>query len=231
MTYNEVMKQLESLGTAQTRKIYTRHGNDIDMFGVSVANLKKVLKPIKKDKELGMRLLKSRNSDAIYLSQWIVDSNQLTISDLEELIELTNYYMTLDTVVPNLLIKNKELAWECIGKWTNHMKPRYRQSAYSLYSLILGTYPNEEIDFTDVKNKLHYISKVIHDEENRVRYSMNSFVISAGVYNPDITDLAMDISEKIGRVNVYMGQTSCKVPFAPEYIEKVKKMNRIGKKR
>ena len=52
MTYNEVMKELKSLGTEQNRKIYKRHGADLDMFGVSMADLKKVLKHIKKDKEL-----------------------------------------------------------------------------------------------------------------------------------------------------------------------------------
>jgi len=40
MTFAEVMKQLESMGTAQNRKIYARHGVPADkMFGVSYANL------------------------------------------------------------------------------------------------------------------------------------------------------------------------------------------------
>lgn len=231
MTFEEVMNQLESLGTEQTRKIYTNHGNDIEMFGVSVANLKKVLKPIKKDKDLGMKLLKSRNSDAIYLSQWIVDPEVLTIDDLEEIIELTDYYMTLDVVIPTLAYKNKPLTWKCIHEWIDSDNPRKRQAAYSLYSLVLGSYPNEEIEEEDVRNKLEHIEKVIHDEANRVRYSMNNFVISAGIYNGSLTQDCIGISERIGKVSVYMGKTSCKVPFAPEYIRKVEKMGRIGKKR
>lgn len=231
MTYNEVMKKLEELGTEQNRKIYINHGNDIDMFGVSIANLKKILKPIKDDKSLGLKLLKSKNSDAIYLSQWIVDANQLTINDLEELIELTNFYMTLDNVIPNIVIQNKDLTQLCIKSWIDSDNPRKRQSAYSLYALVLGTYPNEEIDQEDIIKKLNHISAVIHDEENRVRYSMNGFVISAGIYNSELTEYVKDLSTKIGKVKVFMGNTSCKVPFAPEYIKKVEKMNRIGKKR
>ena len=231
MTYNEVMKKLEELGTEQNRKIYINHGNDIDMFGVSIANLKKILKPIKDDKSLGLKLLKSKNSDAIYLSQWIVDANQLTINDLEELIELTNFYMTLDNVIPNIVIQNKDLTQLCIKSWIDSDNPRKRQSAYSLYALVLGTYPKEEIDQEDIIKKLNHISAVIHDEENRVRYSMNGFVISAGIYNSELTEYVKDLSTKIGKVKVFMGNTSCKVPFAPEYIKKVEKMNRIGKKR
>jgi len=231
MTYNEVMKQLESLGTEQNRKIYLNHGNDLDMFGVSIANLKVILKSIKNDPLLGMKLLKSGNSDAIYLSQWVVDSNKLTINVLESIIEQTNFYMILDNTIPNIAIRSKPLAWQCIDSWIDHKNPRYRQTAYSLYALILGSYPNEEINEEDVLQKLHHIEKVIHDEENRVKYSMNGFVISAGIYFPSLTEVSYNIGERIGKVKVYMGKTSCKVPFIPEYINKVKSMGRIGTKR
>ncbi len=231
MTVNEVIKQLESLGTEQNRRIYRNHGNDIEMFGVSIANLKKVLKPIKKDKELGLQLMKSKNTDAMYLSQWIVDSSVLTINDLEEIINLTNYYMTLDVVVPNLAIKNKALTKECLQSWIFSDNPRKRQCAYSLYCLVLMKYPKDDINQVEVKELLTHISTVIHDEENRVRYSMNSFIINAGIYDEDLTQTCINLSERIGKVSVSMGNTSCKVPYAPEYIRKVEKMGKIGLKR
>lgn len=36
---------------------------------------------------------------------------------------------------------------------------------------------------------------------------------------------------KIGKISVDLGKTACKVPFAPDYIENLRKMGRIGKKR
>lgn len=231
MKYDEVMKKLEELGTAQSRKIYTRHGCDIDQFGVSIADLKKVLKSIKKDTDLGYQLLKSKNADAIYLSQWIVDQDKLTMDDLRELINTTEYYMILDTVVPNIVIDNKPLAWRCLREWIDHPNFRFRQSAYSLFGLILSKYPNEEINEDEVRKRVEHVRKVIHTEQNRVRYSMNSFIIAAGIYNALLTDYVKDASVEIGKVEVFMGETSCKVPFAPDYIEKVRSMNRIGKKR
>lgn len=231
MKFEEVMQKLEELGTAQARKIYKRHGCDINQFGVSIANLKKVLKPIKNDSELGLQLLKSKNADAIYLSQWIVDQSKLTIDDLRELINTTEYYMILDSVVPNIVIENKPLAWRCLHEWIDHPNFRFRQSAYSLYGLILSKYPNDEINNEDVIKRVEHVKNVIHNEQNRVRYSMNSFVIAAGIYNAALTDFVKEASTEIGKVEVFMGETSCKVPFAPDYIEKVKSMNRIGKKR
>lgn len=231
MDYKEVMEKLESLGTSQNRKIYTNHGCDIDQFGVSVANLKKVAKRLKNNHELGYQLFYSNNADAIYMSQWIVDSSELDMNDITRLIDTTSYYMILDTVIPSLVVKNKVLTWEILPILLHHENGFYRQVGYSLYSYILGMYPNEEIDETHVLNELNHIHNVIHEEENRVKYNMNGFLISAGIYNSNFTDLVISLSKEIGKVKVYMGNTSCKTPYAPDYIEKVKSMNRIGTKR
>ena len=37
MTYTQVMKELKTMGTAQNRKVYGRHGVGQNMFGVSFA--------------------------------------------------------------------------------------------------------------------------------------------------------------------------------------------------
>lgn len=231
MSYKAVMKELESLGTEQTRKIYTNHGADIPQFGVSIANLKKIAKKYKKDKELGYQLYHSNNVDAIYLSQFIMDSNRLTKEDFDTVIESTDYYMILDNVVALLIAKNKDVAFELLDDYIESDNPRKRQVAYSLYSYILTTYKNEEIDFNHVKKYIFKVNQDISNEANRVKYSMNNFLISAGAATLQMSDLAKEIAKHIGKVEVYMGKTSCKVPDALSYIEKIERMNNIGKKR
>ena len=134
MTLNEVMNELQELGTEQAVRIYQNHGCDVETYGVSVSNLKKVLRPIKKDKTLGRELFFSSNSDAIYLSQWIVDPVELTIDDFEERILFSNYYMLIEYTMPSIIVNNRKLADQCIAKWIHHEEPRFRQAAYSLYS-------------------------------------------------------------------------------------------------
>jgi hypothetical protein len=46
-----------------------------------------------------------------------------------------------------------------------------------------------------------------------------------------LTDLAVQTATKIGPVAVDMGGTACKVPYAPNYIQKVKDRGAIGQKR
>ena len=64
-----------------------------------------------------------------------------------------------------------------------------------------------------------------------MKQTMNSFVISAGGYVPELTDFAITTGNRIGAVTVEMGDTACKTPFSPDYIDKIKKRGSIGKKK
>lgn len=71
----------------------------------------------------------------------------------------------------------------------------------------------------------------LHGSFNRVRYAMNNYVISVGAYVQDLNAKAKLVAAKIGKVNVDVGETVCKVLEALAYIEKTKKMGRLGKKK
>ena len=60
---------------------------------------------------------------------------------------------------------------------------------------------------------------------------MNGFVIAVGTYVQPLTEVALQTARAIGEVSVDVGDTACKVPFAPAYIEKVQKRGVVGKKR
>ena len=60
---------------------------------------------------------------------------------------------------------------------------------------------------------------------------MNGFVISVGAYIKPLLEKSKTIASHIGKVNVEMGETSCKVPLAIDYIKKIESKNRIGIKR
>jgi len=231
MTLNEVMKELESLGTEQTRKIYRNHGADIEQYGVSVANIKKIAKKLNGMHELGIELLLSGNVDAIYLSQYVVNPEYVTSKELELVIDQTNYYMLLDNVVAPLIARNNKLVDELLYPYLESGNDRKKQVGYTVYSMILGSFDDDLIDYNHVKRTIEYIKQNIHDSENRVRYSMNNFLISAGAANEDITELSKIAAKHIGKVSVHMGKTSCKVPDAVAYIEKIEHMGYIGKKR
>ena len=60
---------------------------------------------------------------------------------------------------------------------------------------------------------------------------MNNFLLSCGAYIPNLTNQIIEISEQVKDVEIDMNGTYCKVPEIKPYIEKMQKMNKIGKKR
>ena len=60
---------------------------------------------------------------------------------------------------------------------------------------------------------------------------MNGFIIASGVYVPDLTEEARSAGSAVGKVQVDMGGTACKVPLAAEYIQKVEDRGKTGQKR
>ena len=102
---------------------------------------------------------------------------------------------------------------------------------WSTLSNLASIKSDSELDIKHFRKLLKRVEKEIHNEKNRVRNSMNNFVIAVGSYIQELTEDALMTADKIGKVSVDMGGTACKVPAARQYIEKVKSMNRIGKKR
>ncbi|MGI9519017.1 MAG: DNA alkylation repair protein, partial [Pirellulaceae bacterium] len=99
------------------------------------------------------------------------------------------------------------------------------------YTGIIATRPDEELDLKEIESLLNKVVDEIDDAPNRVRYTMNGFVIAVGSYVKPLVKEARATAKKIGKVEVEMGSTSCKVPLATEYITKVEKAGRVGKKR
>ena len=91
--------------------------------------------------------------------------------------------------------------------------------------------PDERLDLPALAALLARVEEQVHAAPNRVRYTMNSFVIALGSYVKSMTADAIAASKRIGVVEVDMGDTSCKVPSALAYIGKVKAKGAIGKKR
>lgn len=57
------------------------------------------------------------------------------------------------------------------------------------------------------------------------------FVIAVGCYVKSLTELAIQVGEKIGPVMCDLRNNDCQTPLAPDYIRKVQQRGTIGKKR
>jgi 3-methyladenine DNA glycosylase AlkD len=230
MTATEIIEEIKPLGAESYKKVLRNHGIVEPFFGVKIEELKKIQKRIKKDYQLALDLFDTGIYDAMYLAGLIADDHKMTKKDLQNWVKKAhvpalNEYTVAWVAAESL--HGHELALE----WIDSKKESVAVSGWATLSSLVSIKPDDELDLPELTKLLQRVQKTIHNAPNRVRYVMNSFVIAVGSYVPDLTDMALQTAAKIGEVTVDMGDTSCKVPAATEYIAKVQKRGTIGKKR
>ena len=230
MNTKQVLKELKSLGNENTLRVFRNHGATGDFYGVKVGDLKKVAKKIKGDHDLAVDLYSTGNLDAMYLAGLVADGSKMTKAQIRKWASNSPWYMISEYTVPWIASESKH-GWDLGLEWIERKSEHLASAGWSTLGAVLSVAPDENLDKKKIKSLLKRIEKEIHKSKNRVKYTMNSFVIGVGTYCPDLTSDAKKTAAKIGEVDVEMGGTACKVPFAPEYIEKVVKMKRVGKKR
>jgi 3-methyladenine DNA glycosylase AlkD len=230
MTATEIMKELKTLGTDGYKRILRNHGANEPMFGVKIEELKKYQKRIKKDYQLALDLYATGNYDAQYLAGLIADEVKMTKKDLKNWLANANCDALYGSTVPWIAAESKH-GWDLAMEWIESKKENVASAGWNTLCSIVSIKDDADLDVAALKRLLERVEKTIHDAPNHVRYGMNSFVIAVGCYVKELTDSAMKIAKKIGKVTVDMGNTACKVPSASEYIDKVKKRGTIGKKR
>ncbi|MCB0760223.1 MAG: DNA alkylation repair protein [Flavobacteriales bacterium] len=230
MTVEETMAELQSLGDAQTKKTLMRHGAQEPLYGVKVADLKKVLKKTKKNHALALELYKTGNSDAMYLAGLMADEKQVTREQLQAWVEGAYWYYLSEFTVPWIAADSAH-GYALGLEWIESDKPLIAAAGWATLASFAGVHADETLDIEGYRALLDRVEKEIHQAPNRVKYTMNGFVISVASYVSELTAYAKRTANQIGPVEVFMGDTACKTPLASEYIEKVSARGSIGKKR
>lgn len=230
MQLSEIIFELNRMGNANTKKVLMRHGAREPFFGVKTADLKSLQKQIKKDYELSLSLFRIGNSDAMYLAGLISDPAKMMRQDLQEWAEKAYWPMLSEYAVAWTAAESPH-GWSLALEWIDSAQENIASAGWATLSSLVAIREDSELDLVHLERLLDRVAHEIHDSANRVRYTMNGFVISAGCYVATLKEKATQIARQIGRVNVDMGGTACQVPDAVSYIDKVKKMGRIGKKR
>jgi hypothetical protein len=230
MTTEQIMKELEKKGSESIRKIFLNHGAKGPMFGVKVGDLKVIQKKVKKDHQLAMELFGTGIYDAMYLAGLIADESKMSKKDIQQWAEKSPSHGISEYTVAWVAAES-DYGWELGMKWIDSPKETIASSGWNTLSGIIAMKPDKELDIALIKKLMQRIIKEIHSAPNRVRYTMNGFVIGVGSYIKELTKEAIEVSNKIGDVYVDMGGTACKVPSAPGYIKKMEAKGYIGKKK
>lgn len=228
MDLGEVMKEMESYADERTKNTHIKHGAKEPLFGLKVADLKKILKKTKKNHELSLELFETGNSDAMYLAGLMADEKKISKKDLNRWVNNAYWYFLSEYAVPWVAAESP-YGFELGLEWIRSPKETIASAGWSSLSNYASL--NEKLDLDVYASLLDKIENNIHGAQNRVKYTMNGFVIAVGCYIPELSEKAKQVALAIGKVDVYMGDTACKVPTAADYIKKVEGKNSVGKKR
>lgn len=230
MTAQDILHELEAYGTAQTKKTFITHGARDPLFGVKVQDLKKILKKTRKNHQLSLELYATGNSDAMYLAGLMADEKQITRDQLQTWVEQA-YWSYLNEYAVPWVAAETTFGFELGLKWIESDRENIAAAGWNTLASFASVHDDDVLDIEAYSRLLDRVEKNIHAAPNRVRYTMNGFVIAIGTWIRELTGKARAVGERIGTVSVDMNGTACKVPLATTYIDKVIAMGRVGVKR
>lgn len=229
MTAKAILDEIKPLGSEGYKKILLKHGATEPIYGVKIEELKKIQKRVKVDYRLALDLYDTGVYDAMYLAGLIADDAKMTKKDLRGWVKRASKPLAGCTVA--WVAASSPHARELALEWIESDDELVAVAGWATLSCLVSIKDDAELDTPELKKLLQRVQKTIHEAPNAVRYEMNAFVISAGCFVRELTALAKEVGEKAGKVEVDMGDTSCQVPSALDYIRKVEQRGSIGKKR
>jgi hypothetical protein len=230
MTVQEIMADLQSLGSESIKKVLLKHGVKEPFFGVKIEYLKPIQKKIKKDYQLAKDLYATGNADAMYLAGLIADDGKMTKADLQTWAQQAVSDNIIKYTVPWVAAEGN-YGFEMALQWIDSADEHIAVTGWATLSNLVALKPDDELDMPELKRLLQRVVQNIHLSDNQVIATMNGFIIAVGSHVSGLTDDALTASSQIGKVTVDKHGAACKTPGAAEYIMKAKDKGAIGKKK
>lgn len=230
MTTAQIMAELEAMGSESCKRIFKNHGAPEPLFGVKVQDLKVLQKKLKKNHQLSLELYATGNSDAQYLAGLIADEKMISADDLRTWAKNATWYMLSEYTVAWVAAES-EHGWTLAKEWIDAPEPKLQSTGWATLASLLTIKPDSALDLPWLQSLLNRVGSTIHQSANRVRYTLNGFVIACGCSVMPLSDAALEMARQMGAVSVEMGGTACKVPLAVDYIQKCREKGNVGRKK
>ena len=183
--------------------------------GVSVAVLKTIARRLKGRQDLALALYAAGRMEAMYLAGLIANGAHMTPTQLQDWAEnsagmsMIAEYTTPWVTVENAAGMDLALAWIAAAK-----DAYVATSGWTTLSGLVAIKPDAALDLEQIAQLLPRITQEIHHAPNRVKYTMNGFLLAVGRYVESLRAEALEAARSIGKVTVDLGDTACVLPNA-----------------
>ncbi|EYF01173.1 DNA alkylation repair protein [Chondromyces apiculatus] len=218
MNLDDLMAELEGLGTEQNRKIYKRHGSGDNVFGVSFAHLGAIKKRIKTDHLLARKLWSTGNADARALATMIADPAQSSLQEADSWLVGVRQHGLIDMYTKDV-VSRAAYAREAMERWTASEDEFIGRAGWDVLGQLAASDPS--LPESLFSSRIQEIEARIGTAKNRTRETMNQALIRIGTRTPALRVQALAAARRIGKVEVDHGDTACKTSDAVATIEKI----------
>jgi 3-methyladenine DNA glycosylase AlkD len=229
-TLDQAMSELAAKGSEAVKRLWLKHGAKEPFFGVKIADLKVIQKKFKGDQALALKLYATGNGDAQYLAGLIVDGAKMTAAQLQTWADTAAWSMISGTIVPWAASAHPD-GFALARRWIDAKKETVAVAGWRTLGALATIVPDDRLPMNQYSALLDRAAKSMPTAPDDVRYAMNGFVIACGTYLAPLAAKAIATARKIGRVEIDMGDTECKVPEAEAYILKCRRGALVAPKR
>lgn len=230
MEFTEVMNELESLGTAQSKKRYISNGAHEPVFGTATGKMKPMSKKIGVNQELAEELYATGNYDAMYFAGVIADADGMSEEDYDRWIDEAYFFMLSDNVV-SVTLSEADIAEEVADKWIASGDELRMSAGWSCYCWLLGSRKDEEFSTEKLSKMLDDVKENIHEAPEQAKDAMNNFIYTVATSYIPLHEKAMGVADAVGTVEIKRENKKPKVLNAYVNIQNQVDKDRIGFKR
>lgn len=206
-----VFKWLESNADARGITYWQKRSSALRSYGIGLTRLRSYAKQLGKDHDLAQALWDSDCYDARVLGLLIDDPKQMTIEQVERMLEagLAEGMLVHVFTACGAPLSKTRFAFELVQRWVEHADPLRRQCGYALlYELSKKNPPG--MDDAYLLERIGHIAASIHQQPMWVREAMNTALMGMGKRNLRLNAAALAAARTIGPVDIdYGDDNSC----------------------
>ena len=199
MTYEEIIKKLESLKNPKNVEGMTRFGitPKSKILGISIYDLRRLKKEIGTDHSLAQKLWASGIHEARILASFIDDPKKITEKQLDKWVKDFDSWDIVDQI--SELIARTPFVVQKIHEWSNCEEEFVKRAAFSLIAEL--AWWDKKMTDKDFEHFFPLIKKASTDERNYVRKAVNWSLRNIGKRNKELNKRAIGVAREIEKID------------------------------
>jgi 3-methyladenine DNA glycosylase AlkD len=194
-----VLEKLRAQARPQELESMARFGMAIEnRLGVSVPDMRKLAKQIKKNHQLALELWETDFAEARIVAALIAEPDKLTETQMESWVKDFNSWDVCDQVCMNLFDKSP-LAWKKVRDWAQREEEYVKRAAFALIACL--AWHDKQASDEKFVALLSIIKGGATDPRNYVKKSVNWALRHIGKRNINLNKVALKMAYEIREID------------------------------